>query len=126
MTMLAIRLHLDTTGGGGGRNAAIRLHLDTTGGGGGGAIICLLDSGGGSMSHVAVTVGVLSEKYKIRPFYLPPYHASAAMLLDAAPNREMARAWSAMRAKKLQPDSDYFQGRPDTFAASKMRGETSF
>ena len=48
------------------------------------------------------------------------------MLLDAAPNREMARARSAMRAKKLHPDSDYFQGRPDTFAASKMRGETSF
>ena len=53
------------------------------------------------MSHVAVTVGVLSEKYKIRPFYLPPYHTSAAMLLDAAPNREMARAWSAMRAKNF-------------------------
>ena len=63
-------------------------------------ILLLLDSGGGSLSHLSVDVGVLSQKYRIRPFYLPPYHTAACMPLDQSPNREYERRWSAIRSKQ--------------------------
>ena len=63
--------------------------------------ICLvMDSGGGSLSHFAPEVGVLSAKYRVRPFYLAPYHTAALMPLDQSPNREFERCWSQIRSKE--------------------------
>ena len=63
-------------------------------------VVIIMDSGGGSMSHFATEVGVLSAKYRCRPFYLAPYHTAALMPLDQAPNREFERAWSECRSKQ--------------------------
>lgn len=63
-------------------------------------VVIIMGSGGGSMSHFATEIGVLSAKYRCRPFYLAPYHTAALMPLDQAPNREFERAWSECRSKQ--------------------------
>ena len=63
-------------------------------------VVVILDSGGGSLSHLSTEVGVLSAKYRVRPFYLPPYHTAAVMALDQAPNREFERRWSEIRSRQ--------------------------
>ena len=52
------------------------------------------------MSHFATEVGVLAAKYRIRPFYLAPYHTAALMPLDQSPNKEFERHWSEIRARQ--------------------------
>lgn len=62
-------------------------------------VMLLLDSGGGSMSHLSTEVALLACKYHVRPFYLQPYHTCALCPLDMAPNREFERQWSILRSK---------------------------
>eukprot|EP00438_Fugacium_kawagutii_P030623 Skav219539 [mRNA] locus=scaffold556:10452:14270:- [translate_table: standard] len=62
-------------------------------------VVLVLDSGGGSLSHLSTDVGLLSEKYNVAPYYLPPHHTCAAMPLDQAPNRAFERKWSEIRSQ---------------------------
>ena len=59
----------------------------------------ILDSGGGSVSHISVAVGQLAEKYRLRPWFLGPYHTAALCPLDQSPNCSFERRWSSIRAK---------------------------
>ena len=61
-------------------------------------VICICDSGGGSLSHLSVEVGLLSEKYNVAPYYLPPHHTCAVMPLDMHPNRSFERKWAEIRS----------------------------
>ncbi|CAK9067052.1 Uncharacterized protein SCF082_LOCUS34013 [Durusdinium trenchii] len=69
------------------------------------SIVVILDSGGGSLSHLSVSVGVLSEKYNIAPFYLPPHHTCAVMPLDMHPNRAFESHWAHIRSRSTSISS---------------------
>lgn len=64
-------------------------------------VIVLLDSGGGGLIHISAEIGLLADKYRIRPYWLLPYLTKAVMPLDQKPNREYERRWSHIRSNSL-------------------------
>ena len=67
-------------------------------------ICVILDSGGGSQSHLSIEVGLISAKYRIRPWYLQAYHTAALCPLDQMPNRAFEQRWSSIRSKSSNFD----------------------
>ena len=67
--------------------------------------VLLLDTGGGAMPHVSLSMWRLCQEYEIYPFYLASNTTHAMMPLDQQIHRECQSCWSRLRSATVHGTS---------------------
>ena len=66
-------------------------------------LVLIVDTGGGALFHPSVEFVLITDKKKIRPFYLKEYHTKALMPLDQTPNLEASKTFQSLRRDNGEP-----------------------